>query len=615
MPAPFMPPDHLPTRGAGILDGQATVLPAWEGAEGARTRGGGGWFATGGVADGLLPGPRLAGFMAGAGAIGLSRLTDDELIGLMRAARRLASWSAAMELAAAGDLWRRRWAEEQAGNTGAARHADDEIAAALTLTRRAADQVLSLAIALRRLPLTSRALTAGGIDLPRAMVIADEVTGLDNEHAAAVEQAIIDAAAGQTTGQLRAATRRAVLSADPRAARKRKERALQDARVERWDEHGGTAALAGRDLPPASVLAADKNLSALARQLQHAGVPGTLDQLRAQVYLALLTGGSATRPASSGLGPPGGPSACGGLGVTNGPGLSGGPGVSASRSSSDTSASPGTADISAGLGASASPGTPGTSPSPGIPSAFHASGTVNLTMPLASWLGMSDAPGNVAGFGPLDADDSRAIADALAARADTKWCLTLTDAHGRPVAHGCARAGPPPRKHRRKQPTGPPPSAQETGSHDRPADGPEDRPADSPRDGPRTRAPSEPEARVPDKTWTFRLTLLAGGSCDHARETAAYRPSPGLRHLVEIRHATCTYPGCRRPATHCDADHTVAYHRGGKTCLCNLAPLCRRHHRAKQAPGWHLVQDQSGQMTWRLPSGRSYATCAEPYPV
>ena len=180
-----------------------------------QTRGNGGGFAAGGVADDLLPGPRLAGFIADARAIGLGRLTDDELIGMMRAARRLASWSAAMELAAVGDLWRRRCTEEQVGDTGAARHADDEIAAALTLTGRAADQVLSLAVALRRLPLTSRALTAGDIDLPRAMVIADEVTGLDNEHAAAVEQVIIGKAAGQTTGQLRAATRRAVLSADP----------------------------------------------------------------------------------------------------------------------------------------------------------------------------------------------------------------------------------------------------------------------------------------------------------------------------------------------------------------------------------------------------------------
>jgi hypothetical protein len=568
-------------RDHGYAEGRAAE--GVEPAPGARTRGDGGWFSSGGVADDLAPGPRLAGFMADAGAIGLGRLTDDELIGLMRAARRLASWSASMELAAAGDLWRRRCAEEQAGNTGAARHADDEIAAALTLTRRAAGQVLGLAIALRRLPLTSRALTTGDIDLPRAMVIADEVTGLGNEHAAAVEQAVIGAAAGQTTGELRAATRRAVLSADPQAARKRKERALQDARVERWDEHGGTAALAGRDLPPASVLAADKNLSALARQLKRAGAPGTLDQLRAQVYLALLTGspvsslipanpGTASgmspdgsrqdfagldgdapaRTTAPGFCPPAPPSAFGGLGVPAGPGPSSAPGISAS---------------------SGFPGAPGVFASPGAPGAFFASGTVNLTMPMASWLGLSDAPGNVTGFGPLDADDSRAIANALSARAGTRWCLTLTDSHGRPVAHGCARDGP----------------------------------RGSPRDG--------PSAQAAGKAWIFRLTLLAGGDCDHAGETVAYRPSPGLRHLVEIRHATCTYPGCRQPAARCDADHTVAYHRGGRTCLCNLAPLCRRHHKAKQAPGWHLSQYQPGVMTWQLPGGRIYATCAEPYPV
>ena len=295
---------------------------------------------------------------------------------------------------------------------GAARHTDDEIAAALTLTRRAADQVLSLAVALRRLPLTGRALTAGDIDLPRAMVIADEVTGLGNEHAAAVEQAVIGAAAGQTTGQLRAATRRAVLSADPQAARKRKERALQHARVERWDEHGGTAALAGRDLPPASVLAADQNLSALARQLQRAGAPGTLDQLRAQVYLALLTGRSvgsliSTEPGAAAGSSPGDSS-------RSFPGLRGDCPDSTSATGFCPPAGP---SAVGGLGTPATPGIPGTSASPGTSGALFAAGSVNLTMPLASWLGLSDAPGNVAGFGALDADDSRAIADALSARA------------------------------------------------------------------------------------------------------------------------------------------------------------------------------------------------------
>jgi hypothetical protein len=93
---------------------------------------------------------------------------------------------------------------------------------------------------------------------------------------------------------VRAAARRAVLTADPRAARKRQEQAQREARGERWDEHAGTAALAGRDLPPAAVIAADQHISALARGLRAAGLAGTADQLRAQVFLALLSGISAS---------------------------------------------------------------------------------------------------------------------------------------------------------------------------------------------------------------------------------------------------------------------------------------------------------------------------------
>src|SRR5262249_41868067 len=184
-----------------------------------------------------------------------------------------------------------------AGDTAAAGHAGDEIATALTLTGRAADGVLDLAIALRRLPAASAALAAGDIDLPRARVIADEVTGLTDGHAAAVDQAIARTAPGQTTGQLRAAARRTVIAADPSSARRRKEQALREARVERWDDTAATAAPAPRPArapPPASVLAAARTLPALATQLKDAGVAGTLDPLRAQVSLALLTGAPVT---------------------------------------------------------------------------------------------------------------------------------------------------------------------------------------------------------------------------------------------------------------------------------------------------------------------------------
>jgi hypothetical protein len=39
-----------------------------------------------------------------------------------------------------------------------------------------------------------------------------------------------------------------------------------------------------------------------------------------------------------------------------------------------------------------------------------------------------------------------------------------------------------------------------------------------------------------------------------------------------------------------------------------LSPPCRRHHRAKQAPGWDLSQPEPGVMRWTTPSGRIHTT-------
>jgi hypothetical protein len=516
-------------------------------------------FAAGGVADELPPGPVLAGLAGDAWAAGLGRLSDEELIGVLRAARRLASWSAALELAAVTDLAARR--EADAAGTGSCapgEHIGDEIAAALTLTARAADVLLDLATALRRLPATMAALTAGQIDRYRAAVIADEVAGLGDEHAAGVERQVLAEAPGQTTGQLRAAARRAVLAADPAAARERKERAARDARVERWDEHAGTAALAGRDLPPADVLAADHNLSALADSLRRAGVSGTMDQLRAKVYLALLAG----QPIAALTG--------------RNPGLGG------------SSASTGTGGAGHG------------EPGPG-PCGHGPVGAVSLTMPLATWLGLSEAPGHAAGYGPLDAGDSRDLAARLAAQRGARWCITLTGEGGRPVAHGCARVGPGPSGRSR-----PPPRRSQPPRRSRPTR----------RSRPPRRAATPPgwPADVCEWLTGIAVSRLETGDCSHLRESPSYRPPASLRHVITIRQPTCSFPGCRRPAIRCDDDHTLPYDQGGRTCECNLAPLCRRHHRAKQARGWHLGQPEPGTMVWVTPSGRSYATGPAAYP-
>ena len=61
-------------------------------------------FAGGGALDVLAPGVVLAGFAADAWAGGLGRPSDDELIGVVRAWRRLSSWAAAGELAAVAEL-------------------------------------------------------------------------------------------------------------------------------------------------------------------------------------------------------------------------------------------------------------------------------------------------------------------------------------------------------------------------------------------------------------------------------------------------------------------------------------------------------------------------------
>ena len=111
------------------------------------------------------------------------------------------------------------------------------------------------------------------------------------------------------------------------------------------------------------------------------------------------------------------------------------------------------------------------------------------------------------------------------------------------------------------------------------------------------------------------MTPVARGTCDHGHAEPGYKPSRKLRHLVRARNARCTAPGCGRPAARCDLDHTVPWDQGGITCECDLAPLCRHHHRCKHSQGWKLEQPSPGVLIWRTPAGRSYATSPTVYPI
>jgi hypothetical protein len=241
---------------------------------------------------GRLSEPGRLGQHSEAGQLG--QLSDEELIGLIRSHRRQASAAQAGELAAVAELAARRRAEAQTDGVRDCLAADagtDEIAAALTLTGRAAQLLTGRATEMTDLPRTFAALAAGQIDMPKALVLLTGLAGHEPELAHVVEAQVLGRAPAQTTGQLRACLNRALLAADPAATERRRQREEKYARIEQTPEPGGvTATLGGRYLPVTATVAAWNRISALARQLKGAGADGSLDELRVQVYLALLTG-------------------------------------------------------------------------------------------------------------------------------------------------------------------------------------------------------------------------------------------------------------------------------------------------------------------------------------
>ena len=63
---------------------------------------------------------------------------------------------------------------------------------------------------------------------------------------------------------------------------------------------------------------------------------------------------------------------------------------------------------------------------------------INVTVPLAAILGLSQTPGEVAAFGPVDADVTRDLIRAAGLHRATRWCVTVVGPDGQAIGHGCA---------------------------------------------------------------------------------------------------------------------------------------------------------------------------------
>jgi len=506
------------------------------------------------AADVLRPGPVLAALSAQAASVPGS-LTDNELIGALQAARRLENLAAYQQTVVIAEFARRRQAgfeaAKAAGKPVGCRDGEfpgEELAMELVDTGACAGARIDTAVELTtRLPRTLTGMADGSIDLGRAMTIAARTRVMTDTDAAYADEALAAAAPGLRPDQLARKAAALELKLAPEAVRARKELARQlGQRVEARREESGNASLAGRELDTADVIASKAYLDAIAVRLRGSGlIDGNLGRLRALALVDLTQGrdpldrikpapARADRPPADTLEP-----------------AVGEPGDSP-------------------LAAQDRPEGPG--PLPAL---------ISLLVPVGTLLGWGTAPGEAAGWGLLDAEETSALVRAASRHPRSRWCVTLVAPDGTALAHGCA-SGQHPWPGKAGPPSGSPPNA---------------------RAGP-----------LLDLLMELKITLepLARDTCDHRNAETRYVPSRRLKHLVRARDQLCTALACNAQAIYCDLDHTVP-HPDGPTDECNLNPKCRRHHRVKQAPGWEVTQPAPDTATWITPSGRTHTTTATVY--
>jgi hypothetical protein len=113
------------------------------------------------------------------------------------------------------------------------------------------------------------------------------------------------------------------------------------------------------------------------------------------------------------------------------------------------------------------------------------------------------------------------------------------------------------------------------------------------------------------RTWLTGTHVTVQPVIDLNRIDAVdcYRPPAWMEELVRLRDRHCAFPWCETDSRTCDLDHIEPYDPDGppgQTRADNLAPLCRRHHRAKTSGRWRYRRNDDGTYTWTSPHHRHY---------
>ena len=448
---------------------------------------------------------------------------------------------------------------------------------------RMLDQAVLAQTAVTRLPQALAAMSEGTVSPYKLSIIAAQTAELSAEDVAKADVMLAAAAMVRNPAALRDFARRQVARLDPQAQVRRKEKALRKASVRVWQEDSGNMGLSAREMPNRDGQIAWQNIERRALDLHAAGMPGTTGQLQVQAMLDYLLGHATPDPQDSAR-----------QDAHKQEDRSARQDAHADEDAWDSvladqgarenahdeeQAREDDEDIDgettrAWLNARASTRTAGRGGGRG-------GWAVNpvLIVPWDPTLGRPAGPAELPGYGLIDQNDTMDLLEAAGHDPASRWCLTVTGTDGTAAAHGCLP-------------------------------------------GPRTLEAITRASQATGSTWTatdlatalgVTLEPVAKNACDHAHAEPGYRPSRKLRHLVAARNARCTAYGCGRPAAACDYDHTQPWEDGGLTCECNLAPLCRIHHRIKQGQGWKLEQTEPGVLTWTTPAGLTRTTTPTSY--
>ncbi len=376
-----------------------------------------------------------------------------------------------------------------------------ELAVQLTLSETGAGKrIAESRMLVHELHGTLEALSLGLISYAHAQVIIDQAGTLPAEARAGFEDAVLDVAYRVPAGRFRHAAVKMRERLHPDSIKDRAKTAAAERRFVLEPDLDGMAWL-HQYLPVTQAQAIFRRVTGVARSMQHPGEARTLAQLRSDVAAALLMEGIPEDALMDG--------AYRHAGAKNKHGKNSGGKNNGGKNGGGKHKSSGKRQ--------------GGVPNWGIrPHVF-------VTVPVGTLMGRSEEPGQLEGYGPIDADTARDLA------AKAPWF---------------------------------------------------------------TRILTHPETGI----------VLSYGK-------DRYRPPKDLRDWLTLRDGTCRYPGCGRPASETDIDHTQDAQYGGPTNESNLAHLCRPHHLLKHLTAWKLTQKPGGVLKWSSPLGATAITTPDIEPV